>query len=45
MTHLFEQLGLVASVEAIALFIVSHQLNAQTAIVVAEYWTEAQSKY
>ena len=34
MTHLFEQLGLDASEEAIALFIVTHQLNAQTTIAV-----------
>ena len=45
MTHLFEQLGLVASEEAIALFIVTHQLNAQTTIVDAEYWTEAQRQF
>ena len=45
MTHLFEQLGLDASEEAIALFIVTHQLNAQTKIVDAEYWTEAQRQF
>ena len=42
MTHLFEQLGLDASE---ALFIVTHQLNAQTTIVDAEYWTEAQRQF
>ena len=45
MTHLFEQRGLDASEEAIALFIVTHQLNAQTKIVDAEYWTEAQRQF
>ena len=45
MTHLFEQLCLDASEEAIALFIVTHQLNAQTKIVDAEYWTEAQRQF
>ena len=45
MTHLLEQLGLDASEEAIALFIVTHQLNAQTTIVDAEYWTEAQRQF
>ena len=45
MTHLLEQLGLDASEEAIALFIVTHQLNAQTKIVDAEYWTEAQRQF
>ena len=45
MTHLFEQLGLDASEEAIALFIVTHQLNPQTKIVDAEYWTEAQRQF
>ena len=45
MTHLFEQLGLDASEDAIALFIVTHQLNAQTHIVQADYWSEAQSQF
>lgn len=45
MTHLFEQLGLDSSEEAIALFIVTHQLNAQTKIVDAEYWSEGQRQF
>jgi hypothetical protein len=45
MTHLFEQLGLDASEDAIALFIVTHQLNAQTHIVQADYWSEAQRQF
>ncbi len=45
MTNLFEQLGLDSSEEAIALFIATHQLNAQTKITEAEYWTEAQRQF
>ena len=45
MTHLFEQLGLDAREDAIALFIVTHQLNAQTHIVQADYWSEAQRQF
>ena len=45
MTKLFEQLGLDSSEEAIALFIATHQLNAQTKITEAEYWTEAQRQF
>ena len=45
MTHLFEQLGLDASEDAIALFIVTHQLNAKTHIVQADYWNEAQRQF
>ena len=42
MTHLFEQLGLDASEAAIQQFIETHQLNAETTIADAEFWTEAQ---
>ena len=45
MTNLFEQLGLDSSEEAIALFIATHQLNAQTHITEAEFWTEAQRQF
>lgn len=45
MTNLFEQLGLDSSEEAIALFIATHQLNSQTKITEAEYWTEAQRQF
>ncbi|MGC3818793.1 DUF2789 family protein [Acinetobacter sp. G11] len=45
MTNLFEQLGLDSSEEAIALFIATHQLNAQTQITEAEYWNEAQRQF
>lgn len=45
MTHLFEQLGLESSAEAIALFISTHQLNAQTTITAADYWTDAQRQF
>lgn len=45
MTHLFEQLGLDASEEAIALFIATHQLNAHTTIIQADYWNEGQRQF
>jgi hypothetical protein len=45
MTHLFQQLGLDASEEGIALFISTHQLNAQTKITEADYWTAAQHQF
>ncbi|MBP7793587.1 DUF2789 domain-containing protein [Acinetobacter portensis] len=45
MTNLFEQLGLDSSEDAIALFIVTHQLNAQTKITEADYWTESQRQF
>ena len=45
MTHLFEQLGLDSSEEAIALFIVTHQLTADKKITEADYWTEAQRQF
>jgi len=45
MTHLFEQLGLDASAEAIASFITTHQLPAETKITQASYWNEAQRQF
>ncbi|RKG31779.1 DUF2789 family protein [Acinetobacter tianfuensis] len=45
MTNLFEQLGLDSSEEAIALFIATHQLNAQTFIAEAEFWSEGQRQF
>jgi hypothetical protein len=45
MTNLFEQLGLDSSEDAIALFIVTHQLNAQTTIVEADFWTDSQRQF
>ena len=45
MTNLFEQLGLDSSEDAIAKFIESHQLSADTLITHASYWTEAQRQF
>lgn len=45
MTHLFEQLGLDASEEAIANFIASHQLEADISISQASYWNNAQRQF
>lgn len=45
MTHLFEQLGLDASEEAIQQFIETHQLNAETNIADADFWTDAQRQF
>lgn len=45
MSNLFEQLGLDSSAEGIALFISTHQLNPQTKITEADYWTEAQRQF
>ncbi|ENV35304.1 DUF2789 family protein [Acinetobacter gerneri] len=45
MTHLFEQLGLDASEEAIAEFISTHQLDRDTFINDANYWTDAQRQF
>lgn len=45
MTHLFEQLGLAATEEAIQHFIETHQLDAQTNIADAEFWTDAQRQF
>lgn len=45
MTHLFEQLGLDASENGIANFIETHQLDAETLITQASFWTEAQRQF
>ncbi len=45
MTHLFEQLGLDASESAIAEFIGSHQLDRDTFVSEAQYWTNAQRQF
>lgn len=45
MTHLFEQLGLDSSETAIAQFIESHQLDADTLISQAPYWSESQRQF
>lgn len=45
MTHLFEQLGLDSSEPAIAQFIETHQLDADTLIVQANYWTDGQRQF
>lgn len=42
MSHLFEQLGLDSNDEAIAQFIATHQLSAETKITEASYWAEYQ---
>ena len=45
MTHLFEQLGLDASEEAIQQFIETNPLNAETNIADADFWTDAQRQF
>ncbi len=45
MTTLFEQLGLESSNEAIAKFIETHQLDADTSLIQAPYWNEAQRQF
>lgn len=45
MTHLFEQLGLEATEQAIELFIATHQLSAEINIADAEFWTDAQRQF
>ncbi len=45
MTNLFEQLGLDSAEAAIVQFIESHQLSADTLIVDAHFWTEAQRQF
>ncbi|OTG80633.1 DUF2789 domain-containing protein [Acinetobacter sp. ANC 4648] len=45
MTHLFEQLGLDSSEEAIAKFIETHQLGADMLMVQADFWTDAQRQF
>ncbi|WP_298142714.1 DUF2789 family protein [uncultured Acinetobacter sp.] len=45
MTHLFEQLGLDSSEQAIQLFISTHQLPAATKITEADYWSAGQRQF
>lgn len=45
MTHLFEQLGLDASEQAIAAFIQEHQLHKDLTLLEAPYWSEAQRQF
>lgn len=45
MTNLFEQLGLDSSEEAIQSFIENHQLDADTLITDAPYWSEGQRQF
>ena len=45
MTHLFEQLGLDASEDGIAQFIENHQLDANTLITQAPFWSESQRQF
>lgn len=42
---LFEQLGLDASDEAIEAFIENHQLDQNTALHLAPFWSEAQRNF
>lgn len=42
MTHLFEQLGLDSSDDAIADFIQKHPLDAKTYISAAPFWSDSQ---
>jgi hypothetical protein len=42
MTHLFDQLGLDSSPEAIRRFIETHRLEPDMLLVDAPYWTDAQ---
>ncbi|TCM69212.1 uncharacterized protein DUF2789 [Acinetobacter calcoaceticus] len=45
MTNLFEQLGLDSSEAAIAQFIESHQLSAETFLTEAAFWSESQRQF
>ena len=45
MTNLFEQLGLDSSEAAIAKFIETHQLDANTLIADADYWSDGQRQF
>lgn len=45
MTNLFEQLGLDSNEQAIAQFIETHQLHADTLIADAEFWTDGQRQF
>lgn len=45
MPHLFQQLGLQDSEEAIAQFIATHQLSRGTQISDADFWTDSQRQF
>lgn len=45
MTNLFEQLGLASSEDAIAKFIEGHQLDGDTFLTQASFWTDAQRQF
>ena len=45
MTTLFEQLGLDAGNDAIASFILQHQLPADVTVVEAPFWNEGQRQF
>ena len=45
MTHLFQQLGLQDSEEAIAQFIATHQLSRGTQISDADFWTDSHRQF
>lgn len=45
MTNLFLQLGLDASEDAIARFILDHQLPAEVALVEAPFWNDGQRQF
>lgn len=45
MSNLFLQLGLEADDEAIARFIISHQLPVEVALVDAPYWNAGQRQF
>ncbi|MDM1245985.1 DUF2789 domain-containing protein [Acinetobacter sp. R933-2] len=45
MTNLFEQLGLDSSEAGIATFIETHQLDADTFLTKADFWTESQRQF
>ncbi|EZQ12183.1 MULTISPECIES: DUF2789 family protein [unclassified Acinetobacter] len=45
MTNLFEQLGLDSSEQAIAEFIETHQLEAETFLTEASFWSEGQRQF
>jgi len=43
--HLFEQLGLDSTPEAIAAFIVHHQMDRHTPLSQADFWTASQKNF
>lgn len=45
MTNLFQQLGLASSEEAIAKFIENHQLDRDTFLTQATFWTNSQRQF